>query len=184
MCRRRVFVTLLVVTRNVSVVRSFFLRSVLTLTLAVPGHSSSVQFNGAKTYAVGSTPNAIAAADLNGDGRLDVVVANLSGTLSILLGNADGSFKTANTVTAGTQIDSVGAADLNGDTKPDLVITDRSVTSTQVGVVLNNGDGTFGSVQLLPGITSASSFAASDVNGDGKIDLVVGEISSSVVHVF
>jgi hypothetical protein len=143
-----------------------------------------VQFNGAKTYPVGNTPNAVVAVDLNGDGILDIAVANLSGTLSILLGNGDGSFQTANTFTAGTQINSVTAADLNGDTRPDLIISDSTLTSTQVGVLINNGDATFGSVQMLPGITIASSFAVSDVDGDLNTDIVVGDIGATVVHVF
>jgi hypothetical protein len=143
-----------------------------------------VQFDAAKTYPVGNTPNAVVAADLNGDGKLDIAVANLSGTISILLGKGDGTFQTANTFTAGTQIHSVGAADLNGDTKPDLVISDSTLTSTQIGVLLNNGDGTFGPVQTLPGITTVSSFALSDVDGDLNTDLVVSDTGASVIHVF
>lgn len=167
-----------------SLIRSFSLTCVLTFTSAVTGHTSTVQFNGAKTYLVGNTPNAVVAVDLNGDGKLDIAVANLSGTLSILLGNGDGTFQTADTFTAGTQIQLLTAADLNGDTKPDLIISDSTLTSTQVGVLKNNGDATFGPVQMLPGITNASSFAVSDVDGDLKTDIVVGDIGATVVHVF
>jgi len=167
-----------------SIIRSFSLTCVLTFTFAVTGHSSTVQFNGAKTYLVGNTPNAVVAVDLNGDGKLDIAVANLSGTLSVLLGNGDGSFQTANTFTAGTEIHSVTAADLNGDTKPDLIISDSTLTSTQVGVLINNGDATFGPVQMLPDITNASSFAVSDVDGDLNTDIVVGDRGATVVHVF
>jgi hypothetical protein len=154
------------------------------LTLSVTGHTSTVQFNGAKAYPVGNTPNAVLAVDLNGDGELDIAVANQSGTLSILLGNGDGSFQTANTFIAGTQISSVVAADLNGDTSPDLIISDSTLTSTQVGVLLNNGNATFGPVRVLPGITIASSVAVSDVDGDLKTDIVVGDIGANIVHVF
>jgi FG-GAP-like repeat len=167
-----------------SLIRSFSLTCVLTFTSPVTGHTSTVQFNGVKTYPVGNTPNVVVAVDLNGDGKLDIAVANLSGTLSVLLGNGDGSFQTANTFTAGTEIRSVTAADLNGDTKPDLIISDSTLTSTRVGVLINNGDGTFGPVQMLPGITIASSFAVSDVDGDLNTDIVVGDIGATVVHVF
>lgn len=163
-------------------IRSFSLTCLLTF--SVTGHTSTVQFNGTKVYPVGSIPNAVVAVDLNGDGKLDIAVANQSGTLSILLGNGDGSFQTANTFIAGTQINSVAAVDLNGDTTPDLIISDSTLTSTQVGILLNNGDATFGPVQMLPGITSASSVAVSDVDGDQKTDVVVGDIGATVVHVF
>src|SRR5262249_18634052 len=144
------------------------------LTFTVTGHTSTVQFSGPTTYPVGNIPNAVAAVDLNGDGKLDIAVANQSGTLSILLGNGDGSFQTANTFAAGTQINSVAAADLNGDTSPDLIISDSTLTSTQVGVLLNNGNATFGPVHMLPGITNASSSAVSDVDGDLNTDIVFG----------
>lgn len=163
-------------------IRSFSLTCLLTF--SVTGHTSTVQFNGAKAYPVGSIPNAVVAVDLNGDGKLDVAVGNQSGTLSILLGNGDGTFQTANTFIAGTQINSVAAADLNGDTSPDLIISDATLTSTQVGVLLNNGDATFGPVQMLPGINIASSVAVSDFDGDLKTDIVVGDIGVTAVHVF
>src|ERR1700749_211497 len=85
-----------------SLIRSFSLTCLLTF--SATGHTSTIQFNGAKAYPVGSTPNAVVAADLNGDGKLDIAVGNQSGTLSALLGNGDGSFQTANTFIAGTQI--------------------------------------------------------------------------------
>ena len=133
-------------------IRSFSLTCLLTF--SVTGHTSTVQFNGAKAYPVGSIPNAVVAVDLNGDGKLDVAVGNQSGTLSILLGNGDGTFQTANTFIAGTQINSVAAADLNGDTSPDLIISDATLTSTQVGVLLNNGDATSALYRCCPVLTS------------------------------
>jgi hypothetical protein len=162
--------------------RSFSLTCLLTFSLT--GHTSTVQFNGPTAFPVGTTPNAVVAVDLDGDGKIDIAVANQSGTISILLGNGDGSFLPANTFSAGTQINSVAAADLNGDSSPDLIIRDSTLTSTQVGILLNNGDATFGPVQMLPGITLASSFAVSDVDGDLKTDIVAGDTGATVVHVF
>jgi len=142
---------------------------------AVTPHNSTVQFQTAQSYPVGRTPNSLATADLNGDGKLDLAVSNLSGTISILFGNGDGSFQPANTFIAGIRISSVTAADLNGDAKPDLVILDVTSSGGKVGVLLNNGDGTFGTVQSLPGIADASSFTTGDVDGDVRTDILVGD---------
>ncbi|MHB8657096.1 MAG: FG-GAP-like repeat-containing protein [Solirubrobacteraceae bacterium] len=77
--------------------------------------------------AVGSGPAAIAAGDLNGDGRIDLVTANQDGTLSVLLGNGDGTFAPERTLRLGPDpLTAVAIADLNGDGAPDIVATDAS----------------------------------------------------------
>src|SRR5208283_3302813 len=114
----------------------------------------------------------IALADLNGDGKPDLLVANASG-VAVLLGNGDGTFQPAVTYgSGGSSPWSVAVADVNRDGKPDLIVANYS--SSTVGVLLGNGDGTF-----QPAATYGSggngpwSVAVADVNGDGKPDLAV-----------
>lgn len=141
----------------------------------------------------------VAAADLNGDGKLDVAAANEGsyypktgdGWVDVFLGNGDGTLQSPVSFdSGGTYAQSVAIADLNGDGTPDLVVTSGCASGTWgvacssegvVGVLLGNGDGTF-----KPVITygsggsgySGSQVVISDVNGDGKLDLLVSSTAT------
>jgi hypothetical protein len=146
--------------------------------------SSSFLFRPAVDYnSPGPASQSVAVADLNGDGRLDLVVASTGGPIGVLLGNGDGTFQTA--IGVGGAAISVAVADLNGDGKPDLVVA--TLTST-IGVLLGNGDGSFGpEVPYASGGPFSTSVAIADVNGDGKPDLVVtseeGQVFGGLVDV-
>ena len=130
-------------------------------------------------YNAGTTPDTVAVADLNGDGKLDLVVGNHnSGNVSILLGNGDGSFQTAinyPTPPDGTP-DSVVVTDFDGDGKPDIVAAISGINATTAALLLGNGDGTFQQAIPLPtGFHSSATLqvAAGDFNGDGNSDLAL-----------
>ncbi len=117
--------------------------------------------------------SSVAVADVNGDGKPDLLVAN-ENNVAVLLGNGDGTFQTASTYSPGG--DSVAAADVNGDGKPDIAV----VNGNNVAVLLGNGDGTFQpAVSYSSGGEYADSVAIADVNGDGKPDIVVAECDIS-----
>jgi hypothetical protein len=144
-------------------------------------------FRPAVTYdSGGQGPQSVAVADVNLDGKPDILVANgcfgisncTSGSVGVLLGNGDGSFQQAVIYDdGGLFARDVVAADVNGDGKPDMVIASFypfSLAADSVGVRLGNGDGTFQSELFYGtgGTNGASSVVVADVNLDGKLDLV------------
>jgi hypothetical protein len=135
-------------------------------------------FSLAHTYVLPMPGSSIATADLNGDGKLDLVVV-ASGTVSgvpqwsllVLLGNGDGSFgppiSFPQGTSAGDQAGAVAVADFNGDHKPDVAV----LSSSGLEVFLGKGDGTFGAPVSYFAGAGAVSFVVADFNNDGIPDL-------------
>jgi hypothetical protein len=132
-----------------------------------------------------SIPSAILPVDVNGDGKVDLAFVNsgqsgssLDNTVSVLLGNGDGTFQTQKTFATGTLPVDVRAGDFNGDGKPDLAVLNQvcALTATTCGagsisILFGNGDGTFQShTDYGVGVTPLS-LGVADFNGDGKPDL-------------
>ena len=136
-------------------------------------------FKSPANYSISGNVQALAAADLNADGNLDLVVptGGSSAGISVLRGNADGTF--ANPVVYASNLlsiysASIAIADFNGDGKLDVALTNSVGPTNAVAIVLGNGDGTFQNPPLLhsAGLLPAA-VVTLDVNGDGKPDLAV-----------
>src|SRR2546426_378916 len=140
-----------------------------------PAPAQTVSFIARRDFAAGRSPDSVAVGDFNGDGKLDLAVANLdSSDVSVLLGKGDGSFEAGLTFGVGGGPYSVAVGDFNGDGKLDLAVASRG--SSLVSVLLGNGDGTFQAALTFAGRTGTSSVAVGDFNGDGKLDLVVADL--------
>ena len=135
-------------------------------------------------YAVGSNPAAAAYGDFNGDGKADLAVAN-NGTnnVSVLLGNADGTFGAKTDYDVGQPAYGVVATHLNGDGKLDLAVETSFSLTQRVSVLLGNGDGTFQPRvdYSFSGLSQPNAIQVSDFNNDAKTDVVVVNGSGATV---
>jgi len=90
----------------------------------------------------GKTPQNLAVADLNGDGRVDLAVANnMSDDISLLFNQGGGNFSAAENLAVGDGPTDIIAADLDGDGDQDLAVT--NMNSNNIAILLNDGTGTF-----------------------------------------
>jgi chitobiase/beta-hexosaminidase-like protein/VCBS repeat protein len=139
-------------------------------------------------FAAGPGPTSVVPGDFNNDGKLDVAVANDrdgtidgSSTVSVLLGNGDGTLQTPRTFAVGSISWAVASGDFNGDGKPDLAAANTA--STTVSVLLGYGDGNFPAALTIRVGHNPEGLATADFNGDGRRDLAVSNAGSDSVSV-
>jgi hypothetical protein len=113
------------------------------------------------------------AADLNGDGKVDLAGAGAN-AVSVMLGNGDGTFRPKTDFPIGFQTQAVAAGDFNSDGKMDLVVT-LDTPQFSLALLTGTGTGSFNAPTFSPNTSGFDSpaIAATDLNGDGRLDLVV-----------
>lgn len=141
-------------------------------TVSVLLNNGDGTFASKQDYPTGPNPTAVVAADVNGDGKPDLIATSSTGnSFRVLLGNGDGTFTVGGDFATGLRPFALAAADLNGDGKIDIVTANSG--SDSVSVLMGNGDGTF---QPRKGYLTGSfprNVTIADINQDNKPDIIV-----------
>ena len=125
-------------------------------------------------FPVGNRASPSEPADFDRDGAVDICVANINDdTVSVLLGNGDGTFGPQQVIAVGGDPRGIAVLDVDGD--GDLDIVNTNATSNNMSLMINDGNGVFGPATFFEsGVSGEWALAAADMNEDGILDAVVG----------
>jgi hypothetical protein len=142
-------------------------------------------FTPAGTFPLGFGPYGLAAADLNGDGNIDLVAVNwYDHDVSVLLGNGDGTFQPAVTYPVGLDPRYIAIGDFTGNGIPDIVTANDQPVPMTISVLLGNGDGTFQpAVDYALRADQPTGLAVGDLTGKGYDDIIVNNRGGQSVSV-
>jgi uncharacterized repeat protein (TIGR01451 family) len=135
-------------------------------------NAGSRRFVGPRQFLAGDTPSGLAIADLDGDGRLDLVTADFGADqVAVLRGNGDGTFVDPVPFPTAFGPTDVATGDFNGDGRIDVAAAD--LVSRAISILLGNGSGGFGPPASFSVGVDARAVASADLDGNGALDLLV-----------
>ncbi len=156
----------------------------LSSTVSVLLGNGNGTFGAPQSFGAGRNHHAVAVGDFNDDGQDDLVTTNINPddySVSVLLGNGDGTFGAVRSFAVGNDPRSVAVGEFNGDDRPDLAAANRE--SGNVSVLLGRGDGTFQTrVNYAVGFNPLY-VTVGDWDGDGDGDLAAANFRSNTVSI-
>jgi Bacterial Ig-like domain (group 3)/FG-GAP-like repeat/FG-GAP repeat len=170
----------------------FWAASAISLVLTASASVASPTFKNPALIPTASDPVGVASADVNRDGIADLVYVDGSSsyTIHVLLGRGNGSFSHAQDIPLPPGIKgALTIADVTGDGYLDLVLAGGQELNPEVAVLVGNGDGTFQPPILSTfqpqfyAYADVYAPAVGDVNGDGKMDIVLADYSNQAIYV-
>ena len=171
-----------------------FTRSTTAPSVGASEYAQVITFSPQTTHSTWNKGGKVITADVNSDGKQDMVVQNIgygepnNGTrhdfISVFLGKGDGNFETRIDTATGSYSNWLGSGDFNGDGKIDFVTA--NYVGESISILLGKGDGTFNRQDMSnAGATKSPSFViAGDMNSDGTIDILTTNLNSSNISTF